>query len=343
MAVRRSARVKIGFALLTVALVFGAAEGVARVWVARAAQVDQRWLNDLLTVPDADRIYGLRPGVDLERVRFDRIDWTMRPCWQGEVSIAINRHGLRDGAFRARKPAGATRVICLGDSIVFAQEVDHDQTFAHLLEQSLADRLPGGPVEVLNAGVFGYSSEQVLATLRGALDFDPDLLVLVMPANDVGLSSQSDRELIASMNPGAVWLQRQLVRSRLFLLLRARLRGHTPPRAMGGVMQVSHEQTRENVERMAALAGEAGIPLVIVLPHHQDWPPPFNFGEHRSVLWPTAREVARQHGLAVVDLTPAFTAGPAGELLVDSCHMNARGHQVAADQILPVIEPLLAR
>ena len=329
------------FALIPALLLCLGAELTARIWVRRQAEEDGRWFNALVTVPDAGRLYRLRPGVHLRAARITRSDWRMRPIWEGRTDLSINRHGMRDERFRARKPEGSLRGFCLGDSIVFGQEVEADQTFCAALEHRLAEDR-SGPVELINAGVYGYSTTQVQDALVDALAFDPDLLIVVMPANDVGRADRTDRELMASLDPRAIWLERQLVRSRVFLLARDWMRRPPRGRGMGEVRQVPAAECADNLEQMASAASAAGVPLVLVLPHHLDWPPPFDFAAHRGELWPLAREAARRHGWSLVDLEPAFTRAGAEGLLVDSCHMNAEGHRLAAAELLPVVEALLA-
>ena len=97
----------------------------------------------------------------------------------------INRQGMRDDRdFSYRKPDGVRRIISLGDSYTIGYEVDVDQTFSAVLEREL--RKAGHEVEVLNAGVSGFSNaEQALYLERELMKYDPDVVVLSFYYNDV--------------------------------------------------------------------------------------------------------------------------------------------------------------
>ena len=85
------------------------------------------------------------------------------------------------------KPAGTRRVVVLGDSHTDGY-VDNAESFATVLEARLRERLgPSDVVEVLNAGVVGYSpaQEYLWYAVRGVA-LAPDVVVLVLYAgNDV--------------------------------------------------------------------------------------------------------------------------------------------------------------
>ncbi len=74
------------------------------------------------------------------------------------TQVRINSLGLR-GPEIPDLPSGGARVLMLGDSQVAAFEVDEDKTFVRLLEQRLAVSL-ARPVQVINAGVRGYGTDQ---------------------------------------------------------------------------------------------------------------------------------------------------------------------------------------
>ena len=73
--------------------------------------------------------------------------------------IQINSQGLR-GPELAELPPGGVRILLTGDSRTVAFEVPWDQTFAARLEALLAERLAPRAVQVVNAGVRGYGTDQ---------------------------------------------------------------------------------------------------------------------------------------------------------------------------------------
>jgi lysophospholipase L1-like esterase len=86
--------------------------------------------------------------------------------------------GLRD------KPPGVKRIVSLGDSYTVGYEVEADETFAAVLERKLVEA--GVNVEVLNAGVSGYSNaEECLYLERELLGYAPDLVLVSFYVNDL--------------------------------------------------------------------------------------------------------------------------------------------------------------
>jgi len=107
---------------------------------------------------------------------------------RGTFRFRTNNLGLRrDRDTMATKSPDILRILVLGDSHTDGY-VNNDESFCALLESSLTRRLPPGRrVEVLNAGIAGYSPAQEFLwyKMRGAL-LEPDLVVVVFyVGNDV--------------------------------------------------------------------------------------------------------------------------------------------------------------
>lgn len=92
----------------------------------------------------------------------------------------INGLGFRDYEFDRRK-GDRDRILMMGDSFQFGDNVAVDETLAKALERSL-----GAGVEVFNLGVPGYGPDQSYGQLlQLGLDLSPDAVVLsLFPAND---------------------------------------------------------------------------------------------------------------------------------------------------------------
>ena len=123
----------------------------------------------------------------------DRVaGWTLVPGMHGEAvvcagdrvlarhRIEINALGQRDRPRNLARAASMPRVLVLGDSFVESLQVDLAETFAARLEHDLG-------VEMLNAGVSGYSTDNELrAFLARGRRYRPDaVLVLFHVGNDV--------------------------------------------------------------------------------------------------------------------------------------------------------------
>lgn len=102
---------------------------------------------------------------------------------QFRTPVTINSIGLR-GPEVADLPPGGYRIVMLGDSLVAAFEVAYDKTFAALVEQRL-NEISDVPVQVVNAGVRGYGTDQAYLWYRERGRFlRPDLVVEFMSMND---------------------------------------------------------------------------------------------------------------------------------------------------------------
>lgn len=126
-----------------------------------------------LLVPLESRDYGYSPG-------FEGVLESSGPA----VAVAINSLGFRDEEIR---PGERIDVLAAGDSFTVGYGVRHDDAWPERLERALG----GDPsrarlepaIRVLNAGVSGYSLEQVRRTVLELLPLEPRVVVLgVYPA-----------------------------------------------------------------------------------------------------------------------------------------------------------------
>ena len=137
------------------------------------------------------RVLGYQPlDTNRERLTFSRYDsllgWHHRPGQEGifeksgfRVSVRINQKGLRGHEYPYEREEGKKRVLVLGDSFVWGYGVEQNQIFTEQMENSLSD------VEVINAGVSGYSTDQELLWLKSeGIKYHPDLVILVVSSDD---------------------------------------------------------------------------------------------------------------------------------------------------------------
>jgi GDSL-like lipase/acylhydrolase family protein len=95
------------------------------------------------------------------------------------INVHTNSNGLRDREYAYEKTPGTRRILVIGDSFVWGYGVEQPETFPKVLEA----RLPH--VDVINAGVAGYGTDQELLWLRSeGVRYRPDLVILVMCGND---------------------------------------------------------------------------------------------------------------------------------------------------------------
>jgi hypothetical protein len=105
--------------------------------------------------------------------------WTLKPDIKelpvfGKKILNSNSKGLRGKAeYQYERATGKQRIVVLGDSFTFGEEVSDDETYSYDLQASL----PG--TEILNLGVQGYGHDQMLMYLKEeGVKYHPDVVVV---------------------------------------------------------------------------------------------------------------------------------------------------------------------
>ncbi len=110
------------------------------------------------------------------------------------------------GSTRIRGQVNIKRILVIGDSFAWGYGVEETQRFSQLLETSMG-------VEVINAGVSGYSTDQELLWLKGeGIKYETDLVILVFAGNDIG---DNDQQLVST-----IYYKPQFVREEGHLILK---------------------------------------------------------------------------------------------------------------------------
>lgn len=220
---------------------------------------------------DRDLIYSLTPGG--------------RRVWRTDEfaeEASINRQGLRGAELRDRRGV-QERIVVTGDSLVFGHGVGDGEAFPQQLEAIYASE--GRRVEVLNAGVKGYGTDQSLRLFERRLQtLGPDVLVFAVNPNDVAdnirqpLYTVEDgqlRELDATRNPfyRVLWIDSRLpalvrrtdlYRRLVTRLLRADWNHTLPDRDPARLEAWSREKIVLEVERLRDRSREANFRLVVL-------------------------------------------------------------------------------
>lgn len=129
--------------------------------------------HDFRTIPHPYLAYALKPS------------WSTEP---GAVQQAShNALGFRGKETTREKPPGVFRIVTLGGSSVYGQSESKDEAvWSARLEEILRVERPGARIEVINAGVPGYSSFEMLVQLEmRVVDLSPDLVVVYEAVNDM--------------------------------------------------------------------------------------------------------------------------------------------------------------
>ncbi len=129
------------------------------------------------------------------KTRFHRERWTVEHAWErfdpqsgwelapgfASGDIQINSHGFRG---QELTDADITRVMCIGDSTTFGPPEDK-HPYPHTVQTVLARRRLNRSVEVINAGVCGHSTYNILFRIKRLLRFKPNVVILFTGWNDL--------------------------------------------------------------------------------------------------------------------------------------------------------------
>ncbi len=184
---------KILFSLFTLVILFLIGEGIGRVLYYQKYGTNYNVkllfkLAEPLKIPDPVLGYKLNPNYN-----------------NPKLGIKINSKGLREKEFSAKKESNSYRVIIAGDSAVFGWHRHHytnqDKTYSKLIEKSLNKENDEFHYEVLNAGVPGYSSFDVLKFFKNSLiKFEPDMFIVAVGWNDFTKALYSKNPLTFNQN-----------------------------------------------------------------------------------------------------------------------------------------------
>lgn len=322
--------------------------------------------SDLMLDFDSERFWKLKPSITINDVR--------NTFWQGTVSNSL---GYRCPEFSLQKPEGTLRVVCFGDSSTFGIGATMEDTWPFQLQQILnqhmardnalatTDSQESGRVEVINAGVPGYSSHQGLQHMRQEIDrLQPDIVMASYANNDFWhWDNQTDAEHADRLNSRST-IRSVLMNSRIAQLLDVAVASvpsttandadisspnqHWAAAATWNYKEPRGEWTqrvpldafRKNVNSMADLCGERHLPLILV-----KWPDQPQAAGHWSprIDYQTVLdEVAAERGLGIADVVSLFQANRSWSVSTyvpdDIVHVNRDGNRLAAIAAQEAIE-----
>ena len=126
------------------------------------------------------------------------IGWRHKPNFAGlftqtevEITLRFNSQGIRGPEYPFSKPAGEYRIAILGDSFAEGYTVEFEELFSQVLKQNLTEQT-GQPIEVINFGVGGYSTDQELLQYQQKVKkYSPDLTIIMFHDNDIWYNNQA--------------------------------------------------------------------------------------------------------------------------------------------------------
>lgn len=265
----------------------------------------------------------------------------VRAVDRAQVPIRTNSLGLRSAEVTTAKPAGAFRILALGDSVTFGWGLRGEDAYPSQLASLLATLRPGHSFEVINAGVSGYGTWQQALWLREiGLSLQPDVVVVQAHLND---ASDNLWGTLGWQGGEQGWLAQHSYLARLV----QRVLGSAAPRSdvpcaadwKVGMDQVCWQSTEQLLNELRGDAQAAGATTVL-LPSPMRWQVEPGVRDVRA--WVDAaryqdvlRQYAEGNGWIFVDPLPAFRqAYSAGQsLFLDVGHPNEAGQRLLAQEL----------
>jgi lysophospholipase L1-like esterase len=170
---------------------------------------------------DTPDLVSQLPGENLGLFVHDReLFWSMPPNfsihYRGKA-VSTNSIGLRSAEI-SEKEENEYRILSLGESSTFGAGVADWETYTHLLQNDLQQKVTKIKIKTINAGVAAYSSFQSLKylELRG-LKLEPDMIIFYHEVNDYLPSALRDSK---NNEIGVLKTDKELYNSRIKSLQR---------------------------------------------------------------------------------------------------------------------------
>lgn len=225
---------------------------------------------------------GLRPllpSLWKGRVTFEEYEWlTYDPIlgWANQPDYSqpafhINALGQRGAGTQRDKPAGTLRIICIGDSRTFGVwlgrgRLRFDNDYPSTLAALLANSGMRKRVEVINAGVIGYTSAHGLRQfITRLVQLQPDIVTVAFGFNDHLLSWKPAlrcTEPHDAIRRGLLYTLAGLRTFQLGLSVYQTIGPLHPP--LLSVPWVEPDEYAYNLHRFAAVARDKGIRLLLL-------------------------------------------------------------------------------
>lgn len=103
---------------------------------------------------------------------------------RGWIRYKHNSLGMRDVERSFKKPSGAKRIVCIGDSIIYGVKVPFNDIVTRQLEKRINSTYPFR-IEVLNCAVPSYGLKEYFFYLKNkGIKFNPDMVIVGLCLND---------------------------------------------------------------------------------------------------------------------------------------------------------------
>jgi lysophospholipase L1-like esterase len=295
---------------------------------------------------------------------------TYRPNIRDEIldddrEFTTNSLGFRSPEIQPTPAPNELRVVVIGASTVAgAYAKTNSATFPSLLEQQLRQSMPGRPINVINAGVEGYTVRDIDTLIeRRIMTLRPSLVLVYAGFNDMALICKASSRL-QQLRPAPApslphWvLTREMISKNTVSLRQSPVRAgvvdpekffpKTYGETLGNIVTKLNHAGIETVLMTVArgfnsVDGRAGnlAATALFYNHCLDYD---GLNKAGKMFNQTIANVAKRHNVTLLDLAKKMPAGP--KYFVDAAHFTRDGEQLASKIIYEEIlnnPPLVSR
>jgi lysophospholipase L1-like esterase len=251
----------------------------------------------------------------------------------------FNPQGFRGLPVTPERAPGRHRIIALGDSNTFGWDVDDGANWPAQL-QSRFDA-SHSRTEVINAGVWGYSSFQGERRFKELTVLNPDVVLISFGGNDAHQVTVPDAEYVRRHDRMAR-VTRATRHSRGAQLVVAAWDRVAGAASQGNrlVPRVSVEEYEAHLRAIIAEGRARGIRVVLLTrPFIGSSTDPTSWKTHAPAYNATTLRVAESEGVLAIDVYNTFKGRP--ELFDDESHFGPEGHRALAEQVHRLLAPIL--
>lgn len=279
------------------------------------------------------------------------ISYVPDPAYEGHNDL-----GYRGPEIAIPKPRGTYRIVSVGGSTTYSTGTTEEESYPAFLQSILRDDYGYSNVEVINAGVSGYTSWEILSAFAfRILELEPDMLIYYGAANDLTVREWLPSDCYRGQNPQrglnghrGLFVERnaELQASALYRLVAIPLHWMSNPLALDSSFEPSRVQCKldpgdttlekrlvanppiyfeRNIRNLMTLALAHKVQPVV-----SSWV--YNVGADRPQLWQESiaqhnavtRRIATEMDIPYIDLAAEFPVN-SNYWELDGVHLVAAG------------------
>lgn len=281
----------------------------------------------------------------------------------------LNKHnllGYRGDEIILPKPDGVYRIVTLGGSTTYGVGVkSYKESYPYLLQKELHEKYHLSHVEVVNAGVGGYTSFENLINFQfRVLDLNPDIVYLYFGTNDVHTRLTNPKfyrgDNSGSRKPWAEGIEPFFFRSVLVRFIVTKITGYslepavtryvTADIAAPYLIETSFNERlgdsplnvlkknkpiyfESNLRNIVSIAKEHDVAVLLATWAHTDQfsdyasTPHYEFGfmQHNEII----KQEGKRHNVPVFDFANKMSKNK--KYWVDGRHLNFSGNKIKAE------------